>query len=270
MYLQNLIWTVLSLFIFSCHYFIFPWDAAYGYGHLYRLLIGPKPETSVNGLVLYLMYGVFNTYVTTKTYFGLGFIPDTLSLCFFVFSPIIAKEIKIGSATNSYKSIGALRKIPNLPFCYRTLQILLTLFIESHGLMVVVGMVLMLKLSVCIQLSLRYQWKVLINILRVLLIGSLIVGNGIWMCSMHMLGRLSVSSKKSIKSWMKINNKTVFLGSRKELRYMKAFTRSCPCLKIGYCNVYHVKRASMLLYVKQVSRATLKSMLAIQKFHFEN
>lgn len=276
MYLQNIIWSVISSLIFACHYFIFPNDPAYAFEILTNSMAPYSQKLDISTIstaAIYWIYGLFNTFLAFKMNFTVTFITDMLHLSFFVLAPLISKELRIKQGNwldesinkdpTFHKTSRNLRKLENLTMFYRTLQIILRYFSESFGLLATVGHLVMLNLSVYNQISLMTHWSQLNNPTRALLLSCHLLGNLIYLCALDMLGRLVTESGKTIKSW----RPSEFLTeeSKSSVKVMKKFKKSCKPLMVVYKNFYFVRRSTVLSFLKHTSNVTFRALIAIHK-----
>lgn len=263
MFLQNMISGLVTSLLLSSHFFILPHDPTYGYNYIIQFI---DPSRSFHSLVVYILYGLCNTYIMAKITFTMSSMQDILILSYFIYGDLISKEIRLGNGRNGmrqYKTAISMRKSFNLSRIYRMLQILLKMLIEAFGLIVVVAHLVMLAILVYCQISLLLYWSRLTYLTKGLIINLLVIGLIAWIFSLDMLGRLVVESTKSVKSWNRVS--MVVWGSRETVQYMRKFNKSCPPLMISFKSFYKIKRSTVLSFMKLVSNLTFRALISINK-----
>lgn len=266
LYIQSRVIAVLSTLIYGLHYFVFPADPTYPYHYLDAIKAKQSKWRTRLKFILYLIFGFDNFYLVTKMHFTFSWLLDVYIHGFFLFSSFVSKEIRFGAAnaekSGKYKTTAALRKTENVTKIYRMLQILLNRYLDSVGLTVVVGHILISVFSVFTQVSLLTQWDLLTPITRTILLFSLIMADIVSVVLLDVLGRMLVESGKSISSWVKVSN--VVWGSRYNSAYLKKFQKSCKPLMLEYGGWYKINRKTVLTSMKLKSRITCRALLTLR------
>lgn len=239
----------LAVPIFSAHFFLFPTDPVYPVGYLVPIpFLGP---------VIYIIFSLANIYLVCKVMCSFYFMADHIILTYFVFWELLLHETRLGRG--KYKLSNNLRRYPNLIYCHRALQIFLTLYTESIGMLFPLTHIIVLKLSLYSQVSLIRKWNKLDKLTVAILVFASISGQAVWLFALHYSGDMVTESKRTVSSWKGREWKT-----SGETKFMKKFSKSCRPMTINYHNVYILKRSSILRFLKNVCRGTLRALLTIR------
>lgn len=236
--------------ILNAHFFIFPTDPVYPICHLIPIpILGP---------LTYVLFSLINFYTICKIMCSFLFWTDNIILTYFVFWELMSHETRMGML--KYKVSNNLRKLPNIIYYHRALQICLQMTMNSMGLLLPVTHLVVIKLSLYTQVSLIRKWNQLDNLTIAILLFSWASGQCVWLFALHFSGKMVKESKITLISWKAIN----IWGNKDNNKFMHKFRKSCKPMTINYHNVYILRRSSILKFLKSVCRGTLRALLTIR------
>jgi len=210
---------------------------------------------------IYLFVGSSFTFILTGITSAFGFITYNLIL-FFVFTlPIIKNEMRFGKL--HYKTKPALRNCPKtLITTWRSIEILVTILnteLFYNELMYVQGgTIAAVVFSV---VTLIFQWDTNGKVVKLMMITFGVAACVAFPAILHLAGLQHKWSEQTIQSW-----KQEFFLSKKDWLYVKKFKRSCRPFSISDGRRYLVRLQSVLLFLKSVTRCTVRALITYRKY----
>ncbi|CAL8145174.1 unnamed protein product [Orchesella dallaii] len=169
---------------------------------------------------------------------------------------IVSKDINCTLRNHTYRTMDSLRTGKNMRITYRTLQLLLTIFLESAGKILYPMNWLMLKMVTFMGGMVIKHGHKMEPLVFNLTICWVLFGLVMWGGCLEMNGRLFLYSQRAINSWK-------YHDWEGEGKVMSKFRKSCKPLKMGYHNFFSIKRLSVLNFFKSVARNIFKAIVAL-------
>lgn len=177
----------------------------------------------------------------------------------YYFSAVYTAELELGKHETEYKSNPKLRlSSENLRVVYRAFQVLHVHAMHITGPLLLAGNALF---TVFVQFQvfvlIRY-WTSLEIYAKLIIMGGYILALVLW-TSMLLLGKLLfVKGSIILRSWIGIN-----WGNQLENHGMRKFSRSCKPLVLAYGSRFVIRKKSVFVFYKGVTRGIFRALLAI-------
>lgn len=241
---------------FSAHYFLFPTDPAYPVYFFLRNISLP----SFTRFTVYITFGVAHTYFIFRRVTGFMLLANmNISLVIF-FWGILKTEFRTGQKGNNYKTVSAFRSADRISVHFRALQLVMRYFNNSLSIGVPIAHALVMLLSMYCQVLLIKYGRDLPVINLVIIISTWLIGEITWMFTLHAGATLTRNSTRCIGSWTKYG----VWSTKKELVQMRKFRKSCCPLAIRHSTFFVIRRASLLGFLRLVTRYTFKALLTVK------
>lgn len=167
------------------------------------------------------------------------------------------KELRVGRKASAYQTNSKLREMNNLIRIYKGAEILLA---RTN---VIVGFVLFPLQSICTMICVFSAFEVIkhrddlgIEIVLVLLIWAVVTPLG-WAGVLIIGGVVHSEGNKILASW-----KQFPWRNARERVIMGKFRRSCMPLRIAWGRIFIVRRTSLMVFVRGLSRGIMRCLLS--------
>lgn len=245
-----------TLFLMSVQCFFILWfpRAPMLYGNV-------LPDSNENPIIaLHLVLLASQIYLSFVSYLNFyitwcsPFIYGTLVI------PFIVKELKLGK--RKYRSISKTRESPTLIHVYRSVQVLHEVLNNYVGGFLIV-MQALVTILFCFAGFMAIKHRKQVSGPALLLLDSwALFGPSAWCAVLILGGYLHSNANKLLNSWKHFQRSWKYAAER---RIMGRFRRSCRPLCIAYRKMYVLKRVSVLLFVKGLSRGIMRALLTLEQ-----
>lgn len=247
----------LLAILYMLHYLFYPDD----YGYITRHIFNNSNLPSILKFLIYLSYAFILLLVIWKINYTFCFHNNFTCEIIVNYLPLFRQEFRLGSQFNSdYQTVNNLRKVEILSVEYRALEIIVKMYLDVIGILLVPGYVITLKAALFANVTLIRKWAVLENVSKLILMTTSFCFQSAWIIALHGSARLTLHSTRTIRSWKTDG----FQESKLNKKYMAKFRKSCRPLKIGYKGHFAYKRHSLLTYLKSLYRGTFRALCALK------
>lgn len=201
---------------------------------------------------------MFYIYIIPYCYMHLLLLVQTVLPLGLLVIRILVKELRFGRP--KYLSIDSLRKPQNLQIVYRMGQILILHTNALFGKILIPIQTFTTLMSVFgAYVAIKHNDKMKTMSLLMVLGWTLIAAVG-WGLCLTLGGYLHSNGQKILGSWRKYEWK-----SKKERNEMKKFVRSCKPIVICYGKIFVVRRVSLMIFVRGLTRGLVRVILMLDK-----
>ncbi len=207
-------------------------------------------------LIVYL----FSLYIVPYCFNYVLILTETVLPLVLLVIRFVVNELRIGRP--KYLSNDFFRTPQNLQLVYRMGQILMACINGLFGKLLIPFQTIATLLFVFgSYVTIKHHDKMKIISLLMILSWALLAAFG-WGCILVMGGYLHSNGQKILTSWKKNVWK-----SRKERNEMKRFVKSCKPMAICYGKLFVIRRVSLMVFVRGLTRGLKRTILTLDKYN---
>jgi hypothetical protein len=184
-----------------------------------------------------------------------------LSLIFFhtaAVVPILSNELMGAPKTRKYRTKDELRRLPNLVFEYRKIELLHKQSMMIYGILIIPAQSLLAQFILYSNFTLIRHWSDLGRTMQVMILVLSFAMFTSWCLILEISGRFHVNSIRLLKSW-----KMLEFRSKYEAKYLSKFRKGCRPLSIGLPGYIKIKRLTVLKFMKGIVGGTFRALLTL-------
>lgn len=207
---------------------------------------------------LHILFLVSQIYFSIVSYQTL-FLNLAIALIYGAFIlPFISNELRL--CRKRYHSISKTRESATLIHVYRSVEVFHNVLNNYIGVYLLITQFLITILFCFTGFMVMKHSKHMSRAALILLISWAIAGPFVWSCCLVLGGYLHSHGHKLLISWKNYQRSWRYCEERK---IMEKFRNSCRPLCLAYKTVYILKRVSLLLFIKHLSRGIMRALLTL-------
>lgn len=221
----------------------------------------PGNVLPTNSWLLFPLIYVFPIYTVIYCYITIGIVTVSAFILGTVYIPLLVRELPVGKHDHKYSANENLRSPSNIIHVFMTVEILQTKINQLCG-------VLLLPFQTVITLLFAFSGYVVIRhrdkigtVPFVLMVSWVTFAPAVWGLLLVMGGYLHSNGLKILNSW-----KRHTWNSKAEKKLMNKFAKSCRPIMICHQKMFIIRKISVLLYVKSMSRNLVRTLLTLDKY----
>lgn len=196
----------------------------------------------------------------------IGFLFTTLLVNISFCIRMIKNELRPGLRRDQYIMRDGVRRIPNLVLFYRETELLLKLFLDYFGVILVPGEALLIltvmTFSSCLILFRKEYDAIQLSAFSNGLVACLTV----LILFFEISGRFELYSRKTLAIWRKhYSNANSSLENSRERKYFLKFVKSCKSLCIGYKGYRKTNRLTVLVLIRRLARNVFRTLASFRR-----
>ncbi len=204
---------------------------------------------------------IFPMYTTVYFFIIFGMVINSAFILGTTYIPLLVRELPVGKRNHKYYSNEILRSPENIIHVYMTVEILQNKINQLCGILLIpFQTVTTLLFTFSGYVVIRHRDTIGIGPVLLMLTWA-ICAPAVWGMILIMGGYLHSNGVKILSSWKRYSWKT-----RAERKLMSKFVKSCKPLIICYQNVFVIRKISVMIYVRILSRSLARTLLTLDKY----